>query len=77
MRKIRIPHHPIAPKVADYLSRILNHSKFTRVIMNNGETFIGHFSNELFKANQWILIQGGSNERIEINGDNIRTLKEN
>ena len=78
MAKMRIPpYRAIAPVVADFIAHIVNPNKFTRVLMKNGKTFIGHFSRELLKENHWILIQGGSNERIDINGNDIVSLKEN
>ena len=56
--------------------------KFTRIILKTDLIFIGHFlmqhqQEKLMKENKWILIQGGSNARIDINGNDIKLIKEN
>jgi hypothetical protein len=56
--------------------------KFTRVILNNGSSFIGEFlrqyqTEELILQNKWVLIQGGSNKRIGIDGADISSIRLN
>ena len=56
--------------------------KFTRVILNNGSNFIGEFlrqyqTEELILENKWVLIQGGSDIRIGIDGADISSIRLN
>ena len=68
-------------------SFITNHNpekegRLARVTMQNGLIWIGRLLPEnqkdsLMMVNKWILIQGGSGKAIELNGNEIVSLKEN
>jgi len=56
--------------------------KLTRATMHSGLIWIGHFLPEnqtelSMSKNKWIFIQGGSGRRLELNGLEIKSLKEN
>ena len=55
---------------------------FTRISLTNGKIIIGRFlpenqSADQMNQNHWVLIQGGSDARIDINGNDISSIKEN
>ena len=73
-----------AIEIYEYISKNDHNSlgKFTRITLRSGKIFIGHFSaqyqnEELMNQNKWVLIQGGSNDIININGNDIKSIKEN
>jgi hypothetical protein len=74
-----------ATQILNYLSR--THipdglAKFIRITTRSGFIYIGHFRKEdqreeLIKNNKWIFIQGGSDSYIEINGNDITSIRLN
>ena len=74
-----------ALEILNYMSSnpvYLGVGKFTRILLNNGSSFIGEFlrlyqTEELMLQNKWVLIQGGSNALIHIDGDDIKSIKLN
>jgi small nuclear ribonucleoprotein (snRNP)-like protein len=85
MKKAVTPIQITATEILNYMSSnpvYLGVGKFTRVVLNNGRTFIGEFlrqdqTEELMLKNIWVLIQGGSNMRIDIDGEDIKSIRMN